>query len=591
MASIHTQAGDMVFYVATLSIRRSSLMLKLVICSVVAWSSAVAIAQDGDRLTQSGQPRPVTLDRPVRHQVPEAASLDKALAEIRKVFADDAAKARAPEAKSKLSRRLVEVATDDSQPADCYALLESAKALAIEAGDADLSIEILATQAAAFVIDEQTARRSILRALAKSTAPTEAGKVVDLLMREAEGLAEGKEFDEALDLVALAQNAARRSKDPGRQKNVTSRLAALRERAKQAEKIEPLLERLASNPADREAATLIGKQRCFIDRDWGTGLPLLAKGDDFQLATLAKIDLAAGANAALRASAGDAWWDYKAANSGTIAAVADERARFHYAACLTELQGLEKARIEQRMQAIEKLSTKRPRPKGLILWLDASAPSSILLGAPRTPQSHGGMGVSRWSDMNGTIHFEHNGSGPMPRLIPKALGGHPAISFKNGSLLRSNFRAARQGTLALVIKPESASANMVPLGCSEEGAGIQFRFYSDGRVSFRVVKKTAEYNLVDSSKKIVMNDGPLIVVATWPDPFAFSANELTGISPSASEIDPSGGLGTVLGARSEEGAYPFDGLIAEVMVFDHLLAPGTIARLRAELLAKWAAPQ
>jgi hypothetical protein len=589
MADIKVKSTRWSFRMPDQRVRKAQALLKVAICCVVACSNVLAIGQTDDRPSATAASGFGDAERPNRKRVPDAASREKAMADIRKVFADEAENARTPEAKGKLSRRLLQVATDDSQPADCYALLEAAKALAIEAGDTDLSIEILDKQAAAFALDERSERTSILKALTKSTSPAEVGKVVDLLLREADSLSETRDFDQSLDLVTLAQNAARRGKDPARQKAVTSRLAALRDRAKQAEKIEPLLSRLKADPSDREAATLVGKHRCFVEGDWEAGLPLLAKGDDLKLANLSRLDLSAQVATGSHVRAGDAWWEYKEANNGAMAAAADERARFHYGSSLNDLRGLEKARIEQRLQTTEKLAAKRPRPKGLLLWLDASLPSSIGLGIQRPSEPNSGMAVSRWTDANGSIQFEHAGSGQMPLLISKGLDGHPAISFRNGSLLQSNFKVAKQGTLAVVMKLESAAtANMVPLGCKEAGAGIQFRFYSDGRTSFRVVRKAAEYDAIDAPKKLAMNSGPLIVVATWPDPFAFSANEITGVSRTPSSIDPSLGLGMVLGARSEEGTYPFNSLICEVMVFDQVLSPAAVSRLKTDLAAKWA---
>lgn len=475
---------------------------------------------------------------------------------------------------------------DEDDPARVFVLLDAATKFAVDAGDLPLALQAVDQQAATFAVDLQDKRLDILKEIAKSGSPATATSVVEMLLSEADKFGNNGEFQAATALISIAQATARRVKDHAGQQAAATRLSALRESEKRAAKIAPLIERLKTNPEDREAASLLGKHRCFVEGNWVAGLPLLARGDDSSLARLACLDTAAESDTTSRLRAADAWWEIASDGNSAFADAADQRARFHYGHAIGGLQGLERARVEQRLRTPEKTPARRVRPKELLLWLDPSISSSITTvigsGSPEARL------VSRWSDVKGIYSFGQTSYEKMPRLVSDPVSKRPAVAFSAGSFLQSAFKPNRTGTAVLVLRPSpAANANMVPLGCKETGSGVQFRFYSDGRPSFRIVRNGPDYDLVDCTKVIAANPNPLILFGTWPDPFALLASQEVAKATRPATADPSSGHGTVLGARSEEGTYPYDGLICELMIFSVVLPDAEITRLRGELTHKW----
>src|SRR5207237_1423076 len=62
-------------------------------------------------------------------------------------------------------------------------------------------------------------------------------------------------------------------------------------------------------PQDAEANLIVGKHLCFGCGRWDEGLPLLAKGSDAALKTLAEKDLAKPPGGAALMALADGWWD------------------------------------------------------------------------------------------------------------------------------------------------------------------------------------------------------------------------------------------------------------------------------------------
>ncbi len=97
--------------------------------------------------------------------------------------------------------------------------------------------------------------------------------------------------------------------------------------------------RLKKEPTDPDANATIGKHLCFSEGNWGKGLPMLIKGSDDKLKTLAEKDIAGAASSKEQVELGDAWWD----------AGGKERAIYWYLKAFPELGGLERDRVGKRL--------------------------------------------------------------------------------------------------------------------------------------------------------------------------------------------------------------------------------------------------
>ena len=283
-----------------------------------------------------------------RSQVPAQSDLRASAAKIREIYGKEAASAGTPPLKTRLAKQLLEQSMADGNASDKYALLDAASRLAVEAGDPALLSECRAALANEFAVDLAAIRASDLEALA-SKAPVESlVNVVPFILDASHFEMAAGRFELAEDLTKTAGVAARRARNPSVTKSVTAMLAEIRGLRKQEADIKPLLDRLAKDPNDRDAARQAGVIRCFTQARWVDGVPLLAKGDDPELARICQLELRQGAGSALAAA--DAWWGYAEEKKGSAKDAARRHASDLYQRVLPDLGGLDKVRVEKRVQ-------------------------------------------------------------------------------------------------------------------------------------------------------------------------------------------------------------------------------------------------
>jgi len=180
--------------------------------------------------------------------------------------------------------------------------------------------------------------------------------VVRFILESSEQELAAGRFDSAEAMAKVAATAARKARDPALTKTVTTRLSEIRGHKKQEVELQPLLDRLSANANDRDAARQVGMIRCFTQARWSEGVRLLAKGDDPDLARICAMELRQ-ADGNLIAAA-DAWWAY----ADTRKPVQKDAIRRHaadlYEAALPDLTGLDRVRVEKRLQEVA-LGTER----------------------------------------------------------------------------------------------------------------------------------------------------------------------------------------------------------------------------------------
>jgi len=87
-----------------------------------------------------------------------------------------------------------------------------------------------------------------------------------------------------------------------------------------------------------------------------------------------------------------------------------------------------------------------PSRAGLVLWVDASNPASAQAGADGS--------VRQWNDLSGqSHHLQAGNTGSLPKLVPDALKGKPAIRFsgEESFSLASPLRPARGSGAILIV--------------------------------------------------------------------------------------------------------------------------------------------
>src|SRR5271154_6832121 len=112
-----------------------------------------------------------------------------------------------------------------------------------------------------------------------------------------------------MEIGDLAEKAGKESSDSALVKAVQDIRKRL-EKSISAEKAEKdLLARHNASPADPDLNLALGKLYCFDRREWEKGLPILAKGSDATLRTLAENDLQRPEEAEGQSKLADDWWN------------------------------------------------------------------------------------------------------------------------------------------------------------------------------------------------------------------------------------------------------------------------------------------
>src|SRR5262249_42569303 len=103
---------------------------------------------------------------------------------------------------------------------------------------------------------------------------------------------------------------------------------------------------------DAEANAEVGRYYALLKGNWKKGLPLLLKGKDEALQALAKKDLANPKASKAQVAVGDAWWDLADKEQDPAKLNLQRRAAHWYETALPDLAGLNKVRVEKRLQEV-----------------------------------------------------------------------------------------------------------------------------------------------------------------------------------------------------------------------------------------------
>jgi hypothetical protein len=289
---------------------------------------------------------------------PDDKTQTKARDEIRRTFRDDyeAATTR-PELRAKLAGALRKLAVDTKDdPIARYALFCEAREQALETGDMTLYDEILTATSELYTIKVLDIRIGDLRqgAARRPRAPNAVQALIRASIDLVDDVVAADRFDEATALAVAAREMAVRIRDNRRIKELAAVrkdidfFRRLRAEADQAEKA------LADHPDDPQFNLVVGKYYCFGKRNWDRGLPLLAKGGQATLKTLAEAEKTDPASAAQMLALGDQWYEAARAVTPDIRRFVQARAAYWYQRALPELSGLTKAKTEQRLAEMGK---------------------------------------------------------------------------------------------------------------------------------------------------------------------------------------------------------------------------------------------
>ncbi len=546
---------------------------------------------------------------------PSEQAVAAAAVKVRDVFGDEILSAQSSEARIELARRLLGFADEAVDSTARYVLLETSRRLAIEACDVRLAMDSSREICESYDVNLLKLEIAALQNMARNGPSSSLGPVIDGLLEKTRQV---MSIDWALaeELARAGAVAARKSRDRERGAAAIQVLAEVREAKKRDQQIKPLVDRLTVSPNDADAAYELGVIRCFEERDWAQGLPLLARGSDQALARIARLDLASVGDVNLTCGAGEAWTDYGKSQRSAAATAALERARFHYTEVLGKTKGLERARIEKLLEGVEdELSarggvSRKTGPgslPGIVLWLDASDPKGVQVTGGRTQRI--GASVTALRDVSGGGYDAVAPTpGAAPKLVRFGASRFTAVDFdgvQSALVVRRHLPAKAFTGLTVImvvdlpgpaaVKDREYPALVHNLQDPNGGFSIHFRGEQANRpLEFATwpLRDPTGYSVLSDGAKAL--EGPTIVVAVNNE----KENVLYVSGQRVSKKENTGEVRvtdlTTFGARVDSAGGKlrghFRGRIGEAILYSRALSEAEISPIVKSLQSKWAVP-
>jgi hypothetical protein len=256
-----------------------------------------------------------------------------------------------PAARRALAHKLLEEAAKiQDAPADQFVVLGGAIQSAVEAADLPLALGAADQLADSYDLDGLSLMASVaLKLLPKGYAAKAENVPAGLGLLDQLEFAE--DFTTASRLVNVLQqvpvvSSSLRTLLPEHVKGIDE-LRNARDR------LPPALQALKTAPNDPSANLAVGRYMALLRGDWEQGLPLLAKGNDPTLASLARAALAEPSDADARASLAGGWWDLAQSSPGRAKAMLLARAADDYRLAIPGLSGLGRVLAEKRSAQAE----------------------------------------------------------------------------------------------------------------------------------------------------------------------------------------------------------------------------------------------
>ncbi len=287
-----------------------------------------------------------------RHAVPSGAALSDAKAILSDLYQQQYRQATSTSQKQALAQEMLDRLHDiDGDIPGQYALIDTVRQIAIQAGAVDTALRAVDELSNRFEVDSHDEKLAALVGLARSAGGEHSQLVVEACQEAIRSAWEAEAYDAADQLCGIALAAAKKTRDASH----THTLQRLRQDVQAAQRAHVLAERsiktLENDPDDRHAAALLGSYLCLIREDWANGLPVLAGGDDPLLSPLARRELDQPSRVEDQVALADGWWraGEKVSQGGRRAMLA--RAVHWYELATPQLPpGLARVRIDRRLQ-------------------------------------------------------------------------------------------------------------------------------------------------------------------------------------------------------------------------------------------------
>ncbi len=292
----------------------------------------------------------------VPDKVPDAKALARAEKVIKNLFQADYARSR-PSDRLNLSRKLFQQGLEtNDDPAARYVLFREAINLAAQGGSLTDGLNAIEELASSFTVVAPALKVEFLEKLSPHVKTAfgnrELAQEALQAVREAIRLDAFDVVDRALKVAGGAAQKAQSVSLLSRVRTQVNEMSSLRQ---EYQRVQAALVILDKNPHDAEANLTAGKYYSFRKANWDKGLPLLARGADPKLKSLAAKDLAMPADAAGQMEVGDGWYDLATSQNVPARVQLQIHAYHWYEQAAPGLTGLSKAKVEKRLTELEKV--------------------------------------------------------------------------------------------------------------------------------------------------------------------------------------------------------------------------------------------
>jgi hypothetical protein len=322
-------------------------------------------------------------------------------------------------------------------PASLFVLLNVARDVAIQAGDAELALQAADRIAAAFDVDAAAMEEETLQKVATAARLSSQFKTLaEQAVPRIEAAAGRQDYQRALRLAELGVAAARRAREYLLAKQISDRLDALNESASAYAEVEKARAVLAEDPTDPEANLVVGRHLSFVQEDWSRGVAMLALGSDESLKSVAAAELKGADSAEAQVALADHWWDLAQSSSGDQRDAMLRHAGSWYQKARPEVSGLVLVKVDKRLAEIAKTaappaaapSTRRGFPEGAVLLLTFEQDTFFEENGQTKVRDLSGHGN------HGTVHGTKKGPGKAGQGLAFAAAGDYVDCGKDKSL-------------------------------------------------------------------------------------------------------------------------------------------------------------
>ncbi|HEY4259770.1 MAG TPA: hypothetical protein VGM98_06415 [Schlesneria sp.] len=293
---------------------------------------------------------------------PAKADLDAARAKVMKSFGGELKLAQDVDAKLVFATKLMTSAANLQEPSvDRFANFTEAMEIYSNVGDLMSAFRAIDTMKATFDITSLEEKSELLQRIAKKAkTPLQNRYIVFVALKLAADAVADENYPLAKEACGKAVTAARAAADPKVQAHAVEQSREIDSLLSQYRAAKLAEGELRANPNDATANTKVGEYRCWVRRDWETGLVALRHTSDTRLQPIVTADLANPTTPDAQATVAQSWLNFaKGQKVDVVKEAAAERAATWFEKAIPGLSANKKASAEAEVDLAYELASGR----------------------------------------------------------------------------------------------------------------------------------------------------------------------------------------------------------------------------------------